>query len=208
MRSGKDVYPISPLSRKRTTLPYHSLQRVEASRGKILYDFIQGFTGYLAGWGITSRVKERTFHPFAKVPEKRAGLPLHLLETVYVYDNRLQPAHQPAPAQHVALQAYVDLITRLLAKLQPGLRFAPITDLAQAHGHPVLALQDHEEEDFKEQGLLFGVPDPSAMLYAAFPHLTKQSLTVNSRDADEKKGLTPHADLSYRLQDPGPEEES
>jgi len=207
MRSGKAVYAISPLSRRRTTLPYHSLQRVEECRGKILYDFIQGFTHYLAGWGITSRVKERTFHPFAKVPEKRAGLPLHLLETVYVYDNRLQPTHQPAPSQHVALQVYVDLITRLLAKLQPGLRFAPITDLAQAHGHPVLALQDHEEEDFKEQGLLFGVPDPYEVLYAAFPHLPKQSPNVNSRDADEKKGLAAHDYLSYGLPGPGEEEE-
>jgi hypothetical protein len=207
MRSGKAVYTISPLSRKRTTLPYHSLQRVEASRGKILYDFIQGFTHYLAGWGITSRVKERTFHPFAKVPTKRAGLPLHLLETVYVYDNRLQPAQHSAPPQHVPLQAYVDLITRLLTQLQPGLRFAPITDLAQAHGHPVLALQDHEEEDFKEQGILFGVLDPYEALYAAFPHLSKQSLGVNPRNADEKKGLAPHGYLSYGLPGSGDEEE-
>jgi len=207
IRSGKAVYIISPLSRRRTTLPYHSLQRVEASRGKILYDFIQGFTRYLADWGITSRVKERTFHPFAKVPEKRAGLPLHLLETVYVYDNRLQSVQHPVPAQHVALQAYVDLITRLIAKLQPGLRFAPITDLAQAHGHPVLALQDHEEEDFKEQGILFGEPDPYEALYAAFPHLPKQSLGVNPREADKKRSLAPSDYLSYGLPGSGDEEE-
>ena len=145
MRSGKAVYTISPLIGRRTTLPYHSLQRVEECRGKILYDFIQGYTRYLADWGITSQIKERTFHPFAKVPEKHAGLPLHLLETVNVYDNRLQPTLQPAPAQHVDLQAYVDLITRLTASLQPGLRFAPISDLAMAHGHPILVLQDHED---------------------------------------------------------------
>ncbi len=207
MRSGKAVYTISPLTGRRTTLPYHSLQRVEASRGKVLYDFIQGYTRYLANWGITSRIKERTFHPFTKVPEKRAGLPLHLLETVYIYDNRLQPIHQPTPAQHVALQDYVDLIARLLTKLQPGLRFAPITDLAQAHGYPILVLQDHEEEDFKEQGILFGVRDPYEVLYAAFPHLPKQSLGVNPRNADEKKGLVPHDYLSYGLPGPGDNEE-
>jgi hypothetical protein len=207
MRSGKAVYTMSPLSGRRTTLPYHSLQRVEECRGKILYDFIQGFTRYLADWGITSQIKERTFHPFAKVPEKHAGLPLHLLDTVYVYDNRLQPLHQPAPAQQVALQAYVDLITRFTASPQPGLRFAPIGDLAQAHGHPVLVLQDHEEEDFKEQGILFGLADPYEALYAAFPHPSKQSLGVNPHDADGKKGLAPRDYLSYGLPGPGNEEE-
>ncbi len=207
MRSGKAVYTISPLSGRRTTLPYHSLHRVEECRGKILYDFIQGYTRYLADWGITSQIKERTFHPFAKVPEKHAGLPLHLLETVNVYDNRLQPTLQPTPAQHVDLQAYVDLITRLTGSLQPGLRFAPISDLAQAHGHPILVLQDHEEEDFKEQGIFFGAPDPYEVLYAAFPHLPKQSLGVNLRDADEKKGLATHDYLSYGLPGPGKEEE-
>jgi hypothetical protein len=126
---------------------------------------------------------------------------------VYVYDNRLQPLQHPAPLQRVPLQAYVDLITRLLAQLQPGLRFAPITDLTQAHGYPILVLQDHEEEDFKEQGILFGVPDPYEALYAAFPHLPKQSLGVNPHDADEKKGLAPHDYLSYGLPGPGDEEE-
>jgi hypothetical protein len=207
MRSGKAVYTISPLTSKRTTLPYHNLYRIEASRGKILYDFIQGFTRYLTDWGITSRVKERTFHPFSKVPEKQAGLPLHMLETVYVYDNRLQPAQYPVPSQHVTLEAYVDLITRLLADQQPGLRFVPITNLTQTYGHAVLALQDHEEEDFKDTGILFGVPDPYEALYAAFPHLPKQSLNVNPHDADEKKGLAPHDYLSYGLPNQGDEEE-
>ncbi len=141
------------------------------------------------------------------MPEKRAGLPLHLLETVYVYDNRLQPAQHPAPPQHVDLQDYLDLISRLLAELQPDLRFVSLTDLAQAHGHPVLALQNHEEEDFKEKGILFGVPDPYEALYTAFPHLPKQSLNVNPHDGDEKKGLTPEHYLSYRLPSPGDEEE-
>jgi len=68
-------------------------------------------------------------------------------------------------------------------------------------------LQDHEEEDFKEQGIFFGAPDPYEVLYAAFPHLPKQSLGVNLRDADEKKGLATHDYLSYGLPGPGKEEE-
>jgi len=207
MKGGKAVYTISPLQGRRTTLPYHDLRHIDESAGKVLYDFIQGFTRYLAQHGIDSRIRERMFHPFAKVPEKRAGLPLHLLGSVYIYDNRLQPLQRPAPYQEADLPAYVDLIARLLAKLQPDLHFAPITDLAQAQGRPILVLQDHEEEDFKAQGLLFGRPDPYEILYAAFPHLPKQSLNVNPRDAEDKKDLSPDDYLSYGLPSTGDEQD-
>ncbi len=59
----------------------------------------------------------------------------------------------------------------------------------------------------KEQGILFGLPDPYEALYVAFPHLPKQSLNVNPRDADEKKGLAPDDYLSYGLPSVGDEEE-
>ncbi len=206
IESGKAVYAISPIKGRHTTLPYHDLQSIEHSTGKIIYDFIKGFTQYLAQYSITGRTKERNFLPFTKVPEKSSGLPLHLLETIYIYDNRLQSLPQFAPIPSVSLQAYIDLITRLLAQLQPDLQFAPITNVSQANGHPVLVLQDHEEEDFQENGLFSGQPDPYEQFYTAFPHLPKQSFNVNFHSADEKGTLSPPEYLNYSL--PADEDEN
>src|SRR5206468_8769341 len=114
----------------RTTLLYHDLRHIEASVGKLLYDFIRDFTAYLASYGITCRSKERHFTEFLP-PKGQVQLPLSLFNSIAVFDNRLSRA---LPLQH-----YLEVFTQFM----PGLRFTAVTALSQARNGGVLVIQDY-----------------------------------------------------------------
>nr|BBH88048.1 hypothetical protein KTC_27990 [Thermosporothrix sp. COM3] len=163
----KEIYEIRPTKGHRTTLLYHDLRRIDECIGKILYDFIRGYTAYLAKYGIIATSKERLFQPFTP-PKGLDQLPLALLQTIYVYDNRLQPTH--------SLQAYIDL----LSELRPDLRFRSLDSFDTLQDGAVLVIQDCRKEDFEEDGVLYGhFNDPYLTLYEQYPYIPKQSFNVN-----------------------------
>lgn len=168
----KEIYEIRTAKGHRTTLLYHDLQRIDECIGKLLYDFIRGYTSYLAKYGITATSKERIFQPF--IPPKGQGhLSLALLNPVYVYDNRLHPTHP--------LQAYIDLLT----KLWPDLQFCPLESFELFRDGAVLIVQDCRREDFDEDGILYGYfDDPYLSLYERYPYVPKQSLNVNLNESE------------------------
>lgn len=167
------IYEIRTREGHRTTLAYHNLLRIEESVGKLLYDFIQGFTAYLVNYGIQSRSKERTFTEFIVPPKDQASLPLSLLNPISVFDNRLQHDH--------ALQEYL----ALFAHLWPELAFIPVVDLTRAENRAVLVIQDHNKEDFEQDGILqLEWKDPYIDLYMRYPYLPKQSINVNPNDSE------------------------
>jgi hypothetical protein len=167
------IYEIRPFKGHRTTLNYHDMQHLEESTGKILYDFHHDFSEYLETYGITCASKTRTFTKL-EVPKDPLLLPIEMLRTIYVYDNRLQRDHP--------LEMYLDI----LAANQPAINFVPTDNLAQLERGAALIIQDYNKEDFEEKGIFFGKVDLYQQLYRQYPFVPKQTMNVNphkSKDA-------------------------
>lgn len=169
---NEPLYGIGTRNGKKTTLAYHDLRNIEGSTGKLLADFIQDFTAFLAQYGIVCRTKERQFSRFVP-PKQPVQVLLSLLNTVAVYDNRLNRTH--------TLQDYL----RLFGKFIPDVRFVELTDFSQWNKRAVLVLQDYNKEDFEEGKPLEGRTDPYSSLYRATPYIPKQSLNVNVTENEE-----------------------
>jgi hypothetical protein len=178
------IYVIRPQDKQRTTLAFHDQQHIEACVGKILHDFIRDFRAYLAQYGIVCTSKERTFTELVS-PKHQTHLPLSRLGMAYVYDNRLNQ-------QKYSLQQCLDLFSLLV----PDVHFTPITHLSSAGDRPVLVVQDHNREDFEEEGILQDRDDPYDALYQTFSHLPKQSISINQV---EREGHTADEYLDYTL---------
>jgi hypothetical protein len=176
-QAGESLYVIRTREGKRTTLHYHDLRHIEASVGKLLYDFIRDFTAYLASYGITSRSKERHFTEFLPL-RGQVQLLLSLLNPIAVFDNRLSRVY---PLQH-----YLEVFSQLI----PDLRFTAVTDLSQARTGAVLVLQDYNKEDFEQGGVLDGQADPYMDLYRSYPELPKQSINVNANKSTDSTTAT------------------
>jgi hypothetical protein len=166
-QNGEPLYAIRTREGKRTTLLYHDLRHIEASVGKLLYDFIRDFTAYLASYGISSRSKERHFTEFLP-PRGQVQLPLSLLNPIAVFDNRLSKA---LPFQH-----YLEVFSELM----PGLHFTAVTAISQVRTGGVLVIQDYTKDDFEQGGILVGQADPYLDLYRTYPEHPKQSINVNA----------------------------
>ena len=180
------LYVVRTREGKRTTLLYHDLNHLESSVGKLLYDFIRGFTDHVARYGIVCRSKERHFTEFIP-PKGELQLPLPLLDAIRVFDNRL--------SRSLSLQHYL----RLFSQWKPDLRFSEIADLSASTG-PVLVIQDYNKEDFQPGGVLEHLADPYQALYKAHAALPKQSINVNQNKSDD---CTAETYLDYAALSPG-----
>ncbi len=103
-------------------------------------------------------------------------LPLQRLESIGVYDNRLNRSRSVAE--------YVELFSGMY----PDIHFEALEALTQAPRGGVLVLLDAKAEDFEEDGILAGENDPYLALYRAYPHIPKQSFNVNLNDPDALAG--------------------
>lgn len=170
-----DIYSIWTDSSERATLDYHSQLRPEHSRGKILYDFTKNFVEYLSRYGISAQQKVRKFIPY-RPPKGNAELPIADLDTIYLFDNRLSQKIVPFEDYH-----------RLLAKTYQHINFEIVENIDANFSGPLLILQDYNAEDFEEDGILAGQPDPYKQLYQheIFRALPKQSINVNPNEPDE-----------------------
>ncbi len=175
LQKEANVYRRFTSDKSRAHLMYHNTKRLDAGRGKIVYDFIPAFLEDLAVLGISGHIRKRTFRP-ASSPDT-AFLPTENLHTVGVFDNRLDKTHP--------LSAYVDLFNTSNSTVQ----FIPLSDLSLAPRGGAFVLLDARAEDFKEDGILYGqYTDPYPPLYKAYPTIPKQSLNANPNDIDALAG--------------------
>jgi len=168
------VYDIVTFPGKRAQVKYHDPHNLEASRGKIVFDFIQQFLANLRDLGITGHARQRTFT--LANPPKQVDLPVQRLGVIGVYDNRLK--------RTPILEDYVDLFNGLC----PDNRFVALENIRNAPQGGVLVLLDAKAEDFEEDGILSGESDPYLALYTAHPEIPKQSLNVNPNDPNALEG--------------------
>lgn len=175
------LYELRTYKGKRTTLNYHDTANLDESTGKMLYDFIEGFSAYLNIYGIQCISKKRTFTKL-EVASKSLLLPIETLRTIRVYDNRFQQTHP--------LKMYLDIFSATYSNL----RFVPTNHLGQLEREAVLILQDYNKEDFEEGNIFFGKTDPYQDLYRQYPFLPKQTININPLNS---KGTTLPAYLNY-----------
>jgi hypothetical protein len=175
LQKEANVYRRFTSKTSRAHLMYHNTKKLDAGRGKIVYDFIPAFLEDLAALGISGHIRKRSFLP-ASSPDT-AFLPTGNLHTVGVFDNRLDKTHP--------LDAYVDLFNTSNATVQ----FIPLPDLSLAPRGGAFVLLDARAEDFEEGGILYDkYTDPYPSLYKAYPTIPKQSLNVNPNDIDALAG--------------------
>ncbi len=160
------VYSIGTRDGRRTILAYHDIRHIDASVGKLLFDFIRDFTAFLSQYGISSHSKERHFSEFLP-PKGQGHLSLSLLGLISVFDNRMNKTH--------ALGNYL----KLFEELMPDLRFVESTSISQSSLNAILILQDYSREDFEPGGRFESQADPYLGLYKEYPRLPKQSINVN-----------------------------
>lgn len=188
IQAKRPVYEWRTFEGRRTTLPYYSRNDIEHSRGYLLNNFIDGFKTYLTGNGFKvehiQRIFERLTIP-AELKQERADiLPVHLLNNVYVYDNRLSNTHE--------LNSYLTLFRQKF----PNLNFEVIEDVLTHSGHPLLIIHDCDASAFKAKMPLANEPDPYQRLYRQIPLIPKQSFNVNFNEPD---GLEREQYLNYPM---------
>jgi len=83
-KENQPLYGIRTREGKRTTLDYHDQYHIDASRGKLLFDFIRDFKVFLDKYGVICRVKERRFTMFTPPSENQTNLPLSRLNPIKV----------------------------------------------------------------------------------------------------------------------------
>lgn len=170
------VYDLVTFSGRRAQVKFHDPDHLEASKGKIVFDFVHQFLLSLADLGISAHIKKRTLtlaHTHKDVDVSR-----EMLRTVGVYDSRLQRAHP--------LDSYI----ALLNGIYPTIQFVALENMRDAPHGGVLVLLDVKAEDFEEEGILAQSDrnDPYRELYAAHVDIPKQSLNVNTNDPDALEG--------------------
>jgi len=168
------VYDILTLPGKRAQIKFYDPHKLDAGRGKIVFDFVQQFLTSLADLGIVSYAKQRTFT--STQTSKAAHLPIERLGIVGVYDNRLCGRHE--------LTDYVELFNGMA----PALHFLAIERIEDAPQGGLLVLLDAKADDFEENGPLAGEKDTYHAFYRDHPEIPKQSLNVNPNDPDALQG--------------------
>lgn len=187
------VYDEVRIPGKRAHLDYHNPLRPDEGRGQIVADFVQQFLANLKNIGIIGHTRKRTFTKFQA--SKQVRLPVQLLGTVGVYDNRLDRTYP--------LAEYIELLkqtsTEIWKNMCLSLQFVAVENPDQAPHGGVLVLLDAKADDFAAGGILAGQTDPYPPLYQKYPDVPKQSLSVNFQDSNALAGKSY---LDYPLIDP------
>lgn len=170
------VYDIVTFPGKRAQIKFHDPDHLDESKGKIVFDFQQQFLQSLADLGIPAHIKKRTLT--LAHTQKDVDVSKEMLQTVGVYDNRLQRMHP--------LDAYI----ALLRGIYPTIHFIALENIRDAPHGGVLVLLDVKAEDFEEEGILAQSDqrDPYGKLYAEHLDIPKQSLNVNTNDPNALEG--------------------
>lgn len=174
----------------------------EYSRGYLTYIFQSKFSSFCNDWLGDNVVSKKRYYIAAPVAEKlksdegegisEAGLRIKALDTVYCFDNRLKNEETQKTYNSVNFQEIIESLSkRYSSKLK--ISFKSITDEELEKSdfcEPVLTIQDvdkncfvieygsEKKEGFLKEALPF-VEDPKQVFYQKYPHLPKQSFSIN-----------------------------
>lgn len=201
-----DVYKQPPANGKRTTADWHhngsrtEPEKYRESRSYQVRHVQERLHSFLSGYGFRVSMAEE---PMERLKRRDTPLPLHLLPTIQVIDNRLNRADVPAADYLNWLNAY----PFKSGKKQYALTFELIEAKAVKANQPLLVLTDAAKEAFvkdQQPGLLTqaGHPDPYRVLYEQLPQVVKQTLNVNLNEVD--KFTVAEDYLRYDLPNPPP----
>jgi hypothetical protein len=166
-----------------------ALCAIEEGMGKQLYDFLSDFSLNLVSYGIICHAKTRQFTRFEPCEQENQRLPLFSPGPIAVFDHRL---NQSVPFYQCLA---------LLAHAAPDVQFLPGAGVSQPER--ALILQDYDQEDFEQRGILAEHLNPFAELFDRYSHLPWQSLSVNMKPMSARRT---HGYLDYALPMPNERE--
>jgi len=158
-----------------TQLPFHEQDDLEQSRGYLVDAFIKGFVRYLAQFDFQVKHIQREFQRHDESEVEEFELPVNLLNTVYVYDARLQ--------QHYNLSTYLAEFQKQFSELT----FEVVDEVTADCTLPVLIFEDCEAKAFKEEMPLQGQNDPHEQMYRELPSVAKQFINVNGNEPGKRQ---------------------
>ena len=181
-----DLYQPFPLRGKKAKAVWHTDRaNYKESRSYLVRHVQERLTTFMTAYGFRVEIADELMHcqPTAETP-----IPLQRLETIQVYDNRLN-------TDSVPITTYLNWLNAHPFATSGGLVTLPfqLVDLPQIdEGKPLLVLQDASADAFirddpDNPGVLAaqGIADPYRELYNRLPGVVKQSLSVNPNQAED-----------------------
>jgi len=211
---------------KRADLDWYNSNSDEqkSTRGYITFQFQKMFVAYLneilSSGKIVANRKEvaATKLENGNTPEvpgiSEGDLPVKLLDTVFVLDNRLKEIDNPQQnINKIDFQEYIDLLSKYSSRKKLQIKFQQISidKIDSNFNKPLLVLQDVTKEDFEfyekneengrdeiKLGFLgeLGFTDPKKELYT-LKHIPKQTINVNTNQPLNKKGQPKYNEHSF-----------
>lgn len=176
----------------------------EFSRGHLTYDFQNKFSLFCNDWLGESIVSKKEYSISEPISDKlksdegvgisNAGLPIKALGTVYCFDNRLKNEETGLAYNFANFEDLINVLREEYSK-KYKINFSNITENELDKDNfcePILIIQDVDKKCFVqefsgEKGFLAKalplIEDPKLSFYQKYPHLPKQSFTLNLNNA-------------------------
>ncbi len=189
-------------TKNRANLDWHTDTegKQKNTRGYVTYQFQKKYVEYLQNLLGENAVKRKKITNAIKFKPKikktsipgtsETGLPIRMLETIYVYDNRLKNPNKDETFSKISLNKYIGLFNEFSKenKLNVDFKSIMLNELSNLNfNKPVLILQDvtgteflsDEEESEQSNKFLAEFNDPYKEFYKKYTHFPKQSFNVN-----------------------------
>jgi hypothetical protein len=183
-----DVYTNNiPFKVERARLDWHSDSKYQETKSFLVHTFKERFKFFLTRYNIHIIEKEQEFTRLEK--NENSYLPIDLLDTIKVFDNRL--------SRNIPIERYVNLFNSLY---ENRLRFEITHNVNDANR--LLVIHDCQAKDFfsDESGkgvLSEGYTDPYKDLYLKFPDIPKQSIIINPHDGTDFENPINYLDYNF-----------
>jgi hypothetical protein len=183
-----DIYTNNiPFKMERARLDWYSDSKYRETKSFLVHTFKERFKAFLSGYSVQIIEKEQEFMRLER--NENSYLPVDLLDTIKVYDNRL--------SRNIPIDRYVSLFNSLC---ENKVRFE-ITQLAD-DANRLLVVHDCQAKDFSrddsDKGILSeGHTDPYKDLYLKFPDISKQSIVVNPQDGADFENPINYLDYGF-----------
>jgi len=211
--------------KNRANLEWHTdnESKQKNTRGYVTYKFQKKYVEYLQDLLGEKSVKRKVlttakeFKPKIKKAQVKGigetGLPIKMLEKVYVYDNRLQNPDKKETFSKIRKKSYIELLSQYSKEQDYNINFVSVNynDISNPNFRkPVLIIQDVVGSEFNFEndqeaknksigGFLGeqGFEDPYKILYQKFNHFPKQSLNVNTVTPFNRNGKARFNENNY-----------
>lgn len=163
-------------------LDWYRDRKHKENKSYLIYSFKKRFIEYIESYGI--KIVNPTKNFIKHKIQGKNNLPLDTLETIYIYDNRLNK-------ENVKAKEYIELMNEIEDFEDLNLNFEYIEENDLSKGKPIIILQDYNVEDFikdeneSNSGCLAKFEDPYKILYSKYPEISKQSINVNSNNGED-----------------------